>query len=167
MKEIKLTRGEVTIVDDEDFEELKKYKWCCTYSANKLYAKRAKWLGRAFKPTGLNVYMHREIMKPPEGLQVDHIDGNGLNNTRSNLRISTQQQNLMNASASTRKDKSSKYKGVSFTRTNTNKPWKVLIKKDWKQKSYGSFSTEEEAARKYNEKAKELFGEFAKENVIV
>lgn len=158
MKEIILTQGKVALVDDEDYEELIKYKWYAWRSqkSRTFYARRCDGMYK-------KVYMHRQIL----GLnktrrQGEHIDHNGLNNTRSNLRISTQAQNVYNLPH--RVKSSSPYKGVSINKLNKN--WRVQIKKEGKKVFDGSFKTAEEAALAYNEQAVKIFGEFAYLNVI-
>jgi hypothetical protein len=96
-------------------------------------------------------------MGEPEGLQVDHEDGNGLNNQRSNLRIASPTQNQGNARR--RKDNTSGYKGVSWYRR-TNK-WKAHIRVDKKLRHLGYFIDLTDAARAYDAAALEHFGEFA------
>lgn len=98
MKEIKLTQGKVALVSDEDFERVNQFKWCA--SNNPMYrkgdAKAEKWY--ALRGTVVNgkqktLYMHRFIMDAPKGKVVDHLDGNGLNNTRENLAVVEHYQN--------------------------------------------------------------------------
>ena len=160
MKEIPLTQGFVTIVDDEDFEELNKYKWYVIKSRNVYYAahkikKDGHWNNIQF--------MHQAILGVHGG---DHIDGDGLNNQRSNLRPCTHGQNAANARKTTRKC-TSKYKGVSYHKGDQRKKrWQVQICVNNKRMTVGHFETEEAAAVCYNEKAIELFGEFARLNEI-
>lgn len=92
-KEIPLTQGYVTIVDQADYEWLNQWKWHVTKSRKHIYA--ARWRTPVTNPKEIQK-MHRLIMGNPEGLEVDHIDGNGLNNTRANLRICTRTQNQWN-----------------------------------------------------------------------
>ncbi len=101
--------------------------------------------------------MHRLIMNAPAGLVVDHIDGNSLNNRKTNLRICTQAQNIHNSRP--RRNRSSKYKGVFWNKV--NKKWSVSIRKGDKRIYLGGFDDEIEAALAYDRKAEELFGEFA------
>lgn len=161
-KEIKLTRGLVAIVDDEDYEELNKYKWhiSSSKSSKTCYAERFitiihqnMKIKQKFKQKCIK--MHRVIMNVSSKMQIDHIDGNGLNNQKSNLRICTNKQNMHNNS-NLRNGKSG-YKGVSYYRGKI----RAQIQPDNKYIHLGYFNTLEEAARAYDEKAKELFGEFA------
>jgi len=101
--------------------------------------------------------MHRLIMNAPEGLVVDHIDRNGLNNRKCNLRLCTKAQNVQNSRP--RRNRSSKYKGVFWNKL--NKKWSASIHKGDKRIYLGGFDDEIEAALAYDRKAAELFGEFA------
>jgi hypothetical protein len=101
--------------------------------------------------------MHRQIMNAPEGLLVDHIDGNGLNNQKNNLRLCSSAQNARNRRPTSKPY--SKYKGVSWHKR--NKKWEVRIAKSGKSTYLGTFEDELEAALAYDRKAEELFGEFA------
>jgi len=107
-------------------------------------------------------FIHRLVMglTSQDGKQVDHIDGNGLNNTRQNLRICNNQSNSANRPGYT--GSTSKYKGVSF-RTSANR-WQSTIKTNGKIKWLGTFKTQEEAAMAYDSASIELFGEFAYQN---
>lgn len=148
MKKIPLTKGKFATVDDRDFFYLSKVKWC----SDRGYAVRRE-SGQAHRL----IYMHREIMNFPKKEGVDHIDGNGLNNQRSNLRICSQQKNLWNRSGNKRKIYS-KFKGVSF-----HKPtgyWTATLKTSGKAKRVYTKS-ETEAVKKYNEMALKTFGEYA------
>lgn len=146
MKEIELTQGRIALVDDNDFEYLNQFTWQLQPNRNTFYA-----VGYIDHKT---VKMHRIIMSVPSDLQIDHIDHNGLNNQKNNLRICTRQQNSMN-----RIPNKSKYKGVYF-RKDRNK-WNVLISVDGILKNMGYYSSEIEAARTYDTFAKEYYGEYA------
>ena len=90
-KEIKLTQNKVTVVDDADFEELNKYKWCA------MKTHTGKWVAARAQPiTNKTILMHRQIMRAPSSKQVDHRDGDSLNNQRENLRLCTHAQNCLN-----------------------------------------------------------------------
>jgi hypothetical protein len=151
MKEIKLSRGKIALVDDEDFDYLNQWKWFASKGRNTYYA------GRSSKIKN-NRWMHRLIMKTPENLQVDHIDHNGLNNQKSNLRNCTNTENLFNRN----KNFKSKYKGVHY---NYKKRTYIVQLKAFGYNVYTSeFKNAEKAARKYDEMAKIYHGEFANLN---
>ena len=154
MKKIPLTQGKFAIVDDGDFEELSKHKWCIMKSGrNAFRAVRGIWKNER----RITVYMHRVVMNAPKNLDVDHINHNPLDNRKCNLRVCTKSQNQHNQQL--HKDGSSRFKGVSINRQ-VNK-WAAAIKFKSKSISIGLFGSEVEAAKAYDEKAKELFGEYA------
>lgn len=155
MKKIPLTQGRVALVDDEDFERLNKYKWCTfktRYGGFVAVRNTPKVNGKR----GL-IYMHRQIMGAPDGMDVDHRKNNTLDNQKHNLRICTRTQNLRNSLP--RKNCSSEFKGVSWHKS--TKKWRAYINSGGKQQNLGVFGQEESAARAYDKKAVELFGEFA------
>jgi hypothetical protein len=155
MKEIPLTQGKVALVDDEDYEYLMQWKW---------HAHRHKrgWAAARRKTFSVGVsrivMMHRELMNPPDGLDVDHIDHNELRNCRVNLRICSRSENNGNQ----RKQdlpRSSKFKGVTWHKD--GQKWMAQIQHGKKHYYLGLFGTEQEAARSYDNRAVEFFGFFA------
>jgi len=155
---IQLTHGHAAIVDAEDFDWLSQWNWIAHKDRHTFYAVRntSRKLGkRQF------IRMHRLIINPPKGIQVDHRDGNGLNNSRSNLRYATCQQNAYNRRPQKR-SKSSKYKGVSWHKG--DQKWHALIKYQQKLHFLGAYSSEYEAALAYNFAAFQYFGVFARMN---
>ena len=165
MKEIPLTQNKTAFIDDSDYELIASHKWRIE-KVNKTYG-NTYYACRTTPKSSNNKrgfeYMHWLIMgKPKKGFETDHIDGNGLNNRRSNLRIVTTAQNSMNAKKAA--NKSSVYKGVSFHKR-MNK-WIAYIRINKKLKTLGYFSSEISAAMEYNKYAKELFGQFANLNVF-
>ncbi|OQR57428.1 AP2 domain-containing protein [Bacillus sp. CDB3] len=152
MKEIQLTKGNVALVDDEDYEKLMQNSWC--YQSPGYAARRRN------KRIEL---MHRVIMNAKKGEQVDHIDMNRLNNQKENLRIVNNSQNGMNKLV--QNNSTSGYKGVSW-RKERNK-WEAYINKDNKRYKLGYFENKNEAAEAYNKKAIELHGQYATLNKIV
>ena len=154
MKEIKLSQGKFTLVDDKDYEDLNKYKWFCSGSTkSKFYARRDK--------NRKAIYMHKIILGDSltEG---DHINGNTLDNRRKNLRIANHQQNMFNQKI--RNDNHSGYTGVWWhTR---DKKWASTIQAKPKRIWLGYFKTKKEAIVVYNLKAKELIGEYARLNSV-
>ena len=156
MKKIPLTQGYYALVDDKDFEWLSELKWSVNRKRHSLYAQHAKM--RSGK--GKIFYMHRLIMNAPKGKQVDHINGNTLDNTRSNLRICSSSENLCNRKAP--RQNTSGFKGVSWFER--DKKWRARIGAKCKQKTIGYFDTKEEAAKAYDLMAKKLHGSFARLN---
>lgn len=154
--QIELTKGLYALVDDEDFEELNKVKWCAIKGRYTYYAVR----GVRVKGEGRNIgfKMHRVILKLSDRkIFVDHIDGNGLNNQKSNLRKSTCADNRRNSKGN--KIGSSMYKGVFWNKE--NKKWRSKIGFNGEKIFIGDFTNEIECAKAYDKKAMELFGEFA------
>lgn len=143
MKYISLTKGRLAIVDDEDFERVNKYKWYFERYATH------KSKNECFR-------MHNLIMNAKE---VDHINGNKLDNRRENLRVVTRSQNNWNQKKTRG---ASIYKGVSWHKQ--TKKWRVRVNKFGKEYGLGLFENEKEAAVAYDEKAKELFGNHARLN---
>lgn len=156
MKEIQLTHGFVTQVDDWNYEELNKYGWvaCRTRKDGPYYARR-------FTGSG-SIYMHRQIMGVTDKTQVDHKNGDTFNNLEENLRLCGFSQQNMNQRPQT--GCSSRFKGVFFTKRDNL--FIAYINKDHKRHYLGSYKVEEEAALAYNKAATELFGEFARLNVL-
>lgn len=154
---IPLTQGFSVVVDESDFPELSQHKWCAlnVRKWGKVYAVRAVQL-----PNGKQriEYMHRVILDAQPGVQVDHIDGDGLNNSRSNLRGATASQNMANRGAT--KHNKSGYKGVTAWRNR----WRAKVKAAGQIFYLGLFDTKEDAALAYDAKALALFGAFARLN---
>lgn len=155
MKEIKLTQNKVALVDDEDYEFLSKFNWYAGKGSTTFYAKRSE----TNNGKKIVIKMHHQIMG---GKWIDHVDHNGLNNQRSNLRFCTRSQNGMNQRK--QKNTSSIYKGVYFHKS-TGK-WMSRININGNRIHLGMFDSELDAAIVYNENAIKLFKEFASINVI-
>jgi len=156
MRKIKLTQGKYALVNNKDFEWLDKWKW---YAA---FCNKKDWhsvRGRTVGKERYIVYMHREIvgLKREDARIVDHRDHNGLNNQRYNIRICTPIENVQKRTV--KKNNSSKYKGVHWAK-HINK-WIVRITHNKKRYHLGCFISELRAAKAYDKKAVELFGEFA------
>lgn len=156
MKYIPLTQGKFALVDDEDYEGLNQWKWRVNKNHNNYYAVRTQHHGEGIRE---EIIMARLLMEAPKRMQIDHINGNGLDNRKENLRVVTHQQNAWN----TKKRKgSSIYKGVRwFAQTNQ---WFVQICKDCKVLYIGLFDNEQHGAMAYDIWAKDLFGEYARLN---
>jgi hypothetical protein len=151
-KEIKLTKGQFAIVDDEDYDYLNQWKWCLTTSN---YVRR--W------QKGKTIYLHRVILKViDKNIFVDHIDMNTLDNRKINLRICTRSQNAMNRNKTIKN--TTGYKGVIF-QPNRNKYY-AKIKLNSKIIFLGHYIDPIDAARAYNAAALKYHGEFANLNKI-
>lgn len=155
---IPLTQGKVAVIDFEDFEKVRGLKWCAVNQHGCWYAMRH---GPTIRGKRVTIYLHRMIFSESANKTVDHKDGDGLNNRRENLRIATQRQNTQNRHRK-KTDASSKYKGVYWHTRDL--VWGAQIETSEKNLYLGSFNSEEEAARAYDTKARELFGEFAAPN---
>lgn len=159
MRVIKLTQGQWAMVDNEDYKELSQYKWYAKKDHNTWYALRAVGSLPGKQKT---IQMHRTILKPDKGLVVDHINHDGLDNRRFNIRVCTHAENSRNKIIQT--GGTSLYKGVCWHKR--DKKWAVQIKVDNKMRHLGSFKCEKEAAAAYNEAALAYHKEFAHLNVI-
>lgn len=152
--EILLTKGKTVLIDIEDIEKVCQWNWSTQVHKAKnkenFYARR--------NDKGKHIMLHRFLMNAPEGLEVDHKNGNGLDNRKSNLRLATKAQNNTNIS----RLKNNKFRGVYSTK----KGYRVQICHQRKPIHLGYFNSEKEAATVYNNKAIELFGEFAVLNFI-
>ena len=160
MKEIQLTQGYVALVDDEDFDYLNQWKWCVKIKSNTIYVVRTIVINYKPKKTK-TIRMHRLIMLCNIGKIVDHIDHNGLNNQKNNLRFCTTNQNRAN-SIKTNKYTTSKFKGVTLNKKSNKWISKMTINK--KNIHIGCYKDEIDAAMAYDKKAKEIYGEFANLN---
>lgn len=152
--------GLFALVDDEDYGKLASYSW----HLSRIYARRTERVvlsdGRV---TAKGTFMHRQIMKPKPGEETDHINGDGIDNRRANLRIVNRLQNAKNQSKETKRACSSRYKGVSWNK-NERKWWAYIAADKERRSLIGKFATEEQAARAYDAKALELHGDFARLN---
>lgn len=164
---IQLTKGKEAIIDSRDQGWLSNYDWCVSIAPNKhiYYAVRKSRKGEGKRHY---IWMHRIIWERhngpiPKGMEIDHINRNSLDNRLENLRLCSRSQNLSNMSNQIRKSSlSSKFKGVCYD-TNRQR-WKAYIKQDGALLNIGRYHSEEEAARAYDAKAREMFGEFANVN---
>lgn len=165
---IDLVGGGTAWVSPEDYDEVSRYRWYRTVNGPKASAKKEYVFRNEYTPTGtIKRYMHREIMglNPGDGVKVDHIDGDGSNNVRDNLRLATTGQNSMNRKKQqgyAGRATSSKYKGV--TKVKGRDLWTARIWRDGRQHFLGNFTDPTFAAVAYDHAARDLHGEFASLN---
>lgn len=148
MKTIPISGGQIALVDDEDFEMLAGFKWTAQKRKRGFHA--ARYVGKKY------VYMHRTILAAPARIEVDHRDGNGLNNQRYNLRLATKSQNGM---AFRHLKGKSEYRGVSW-HAGAQK-WTAKVQANGKEYYLGLFQSPEDAARTRDVAATQYHGPFA------
>lgn len=160
-------KDKYVLLNNKDYEYYKKWSW---FLSNSGYAKRAKptfYRQTATKPwyrKYRTIYMHREILQPLSNQEVDHINGDKLDNRRSNLRPATRMDNSHNTQSP---GGISKYKGTYFDNRMGRKKWHASITVKGKHMSLKYYLTEKEAAKAYNEAAMKYHGEFARLNNVV
>lgn len=150
MKYILLTKNKKTLVDDQCFEQLNKHNWFCNGGYARRYSSRTDGKRHV-------IHMHRVITKAPKNLQVDHINGDKLDNRIENLRLCTNSLNMANKPA--QKNNTSGFKGVSKHK-GTNK-WQAVVAVKGKNKYLGIFKTKKQAYSVYKKAAVNSFGVFA------
>jgi hypothetical protein len=162
VRTIPLTQGKITLVDDTDYEYLTQFSWYAMKGSDRKY-KRGFYAVSYID--GKLTFLHRLILNPPENMQGDHKNMNTLDNRRCNLRICTDSQNKANCNKYISDNFTSQYKGVSYDK-NRDRPskWSARICLNSISMRIGYFRTELEAALAYDQRAKILFGEFARTN---
>jgi hypothetical protein len=155
IRRIPLSQGQYAIVDISDYEWLIQWKWnaCWDPKGKRFYAKRPG-------PNNSQIAMHRELTQAKPKYKVDHIDGDGLNNVRSNLRVCTHAQNCRNRAVS--RARKNGFKGV--TRRRANGKWRVRIMVNYKLIYIGDFDDEIAGAHAYDKAAIRYHGKFAQLN---
>jgi len=158
MREIILHGGTLVLVDDEDYERINRHRWYKWHNPRLEFG-----VHYAVRPDENDhkkqIRMHREILNLQKGMTADHIDGNGLNNQKSNLRVASQSQNGANSRKFAGK---CKYKGIRYRKDCDM--WRARIKVNYTDIPLGSYLTEEQAALAYDNAARKYFGEFARLN---
>ncbi len=148
---VKSNTGEEILIDDEDYEKIIKYKWYCYNSK--------------YPMTSKGISIHRLIIDCTDDKVVDHINGNSLDNRKSNLRVCFHKENIRNQKKHNRKIKcSSNYKGVCWD--SKNNKWEAYITFNYKKIKLGRHLKEKDAAEAYNDAAIKYFGEFARLNKV-
>lgn len=154
VKFLPLSKGQFAIVDEEDFEFLNQRKWTSSHGYVVTRTKRDK--------TGYRQYprMHRVLTSCPDGMEVDHINGDRTDNRKVNLRVCTRNQNGKNLGK--KPQNTSGFKGVVWDKC--REKWRAQIQHNQVMKNLGRFENKEDAARAYDAAARERFGQFARLN---
>jgi len=152
---VPLTRGREAVIDAADVHLIKGYAWRISAARGRFYA--VTCLPRNGQKQK-SIWMHRTILPPTEGVIVDHIDGDGLNNRRANLRLATVSQSMCNAKM--RSDNSSGYRGVAFVRAENK--WAAYITVQKKRLSLGRFDTAESAHDAYVAASAKYHGDYGR-----
>lgn len=159
---IPLTQGKVAVIDFEDFEKVRPYNWYAHKNDHTWYARRTD-----YEKSG--IVLHRFLLNATKGVKTDHKNGDGLDCRSTNIRICSTSQNAQSYQTK-RSGMTSRYRGVFWDKhkARTNRaPWIGRICADGVNIHCGAFDNEEDAARAYDAKARELFGEWASPNFPV
>jgi len=154
MKKIELSQGKYALVDNEDFNMLDKHKWYANKNGNTFYAVRES---KKVEGKKMKIYMHRIIAKTLNNMETDHIDRDGLNNQRKNLRVCSHSENLINRTML--KSNTSGYRGISWSKL--SKKWRAVISINKRYINLGSFVKIEEAYNAYCEASLKYHRDFS------
>ncbi len=159
MKEIPLTQNKIAVVDDEDYESLILMKWHAWFNKNgdSFYAHHSVYR-KGKSPTVIRMHRHLMNVTNPK-IHVDHINGNTLDNRKSNLRICQSYQNNTNMRG-LRSDNTTGFRGVGEYFYRADKKWTATLSVKGNKIRLGYFDTPEDAARAFDKAARELYGEF-------
>lgn len=165
MKIIPLSQGYETIIDDNDYDLVTQYSWHVIFkNANKIpYAQNRIWNKELKKYE--NWSLHRWLLRPPKNMDIDHINGNSLDNRRSNLQVVPRSMNIFNKAPYHKSKRSSQYRGVCWDKSRNK--WSAHICRQGKQKTIGRYDNEKDAALAYNKEAIKLYGFVAKRHLNV
>lgn len=155
-----LKNGTITLIDEDDYEVLNKYNWFMNTTTGRVFRWRSKKRDNPALP--MCIFLHRQIMGLPPH-HVDHINGDVLDNRKSNLRICSNKENSRNTAQ--HKDNMSGYKGVSWDKV--RQKWIAQIGVDYKSYNLGGYEHIKDAAHAYNAAAVKYFGDFARLNIIL
>lgn len=151
---VPLTKGYEAIIDAADVDCVSKYSWCCSIHTGKPYARRSMRRDNGSKS---GVFIHQELIGSTSGLDIDHINGNGLDNRRSNLRLATRSQNMMNRKKQA--NNTSGHRGVSWQKQ--KRKWRAIIWASGCKTYLGDFKDIEEAHAAYVSASLRLHGPFS------
>lgn len=157
VRQIQLTQGKVALVDDEDYERVNQYKWSANYSKGRWHARR-----NGSRPKRATIRLHRFITNASDDEVVDHINGDPLDNRRSNLRLCTNAENIRNQRTRRQvvRPRSSRFKGVTWDKR--GRKWRSQISVNHQRFNLGGFSTEEEAHKAYCRASSQYHGQFGR-----
>lgn len=153
--EIELTQNKIALIDDADWPLVAPHTWCAIRSKKKFYA-----MTTILTPEGRErVFLHKLLLGIGKGIKGDHVNGDSLDNRRSNLRVATSPQNAWNKRAPQAESKTSRFKGVFFDKAHGK--FRASILNDGKRRYLGYFDKEEDAARAYDAACVQNRGEWA------
>ncbi len=157
MRSIPLTRGQAAIVIDADFARLVVFQWHAHRARGRRTQARGQFYAARIVDRSRRRFMHQDVIGERDGYQIDHANGDTLDNRRCNLRFATRSQNQMNKPPA---GGTSAFKGVYRLRSGP-RPWRACIRVGGRRLHLGLFAREEDAARAYDAAARQHFGEFA------